>query len=62
MKHRGSSLADEQYVDLFGKPGEFQNHHNVYDREGESCRRCRHTVVRQRFSNRSTFFCDACQI
>ncbi len=62
VKHRGSSLADEQYVDLFGQPGEFQNHHNVYDREGESCRRCRHTVVRQRFSNRSTFFCDACQI
>ncbi len=62
VKHRGSSLADEQYVDLFGKPGGFQRHHNVYDREGESCRRCRHTVVRQRFSNRSTFFCDACQI
>lgn len=62
VKHRGSSLADEQYVDLFGKPGAFQHHHNVYDREGESCRRCRHTVVRQRFSNRSTFFCDACQI
>lgn len=62
VKHRGSSLADEQYVDLFGKPGGFQHHHNVYDREGESCRRCRHTVVRQRFSNRSTFFCDACQI
>ena len=62
VKHRGSSLADEQYVDLFGKPGGFQRLHNVYDREGESCRRCRHTVVRQRFSNRSTFFCDACQI
>jgi len=62
VKHRGSSLADAQYVDLFGKPGEFQHHHNVYDREGESCNRCRHTVVRQRFSNRSTFFCDACQI
>lgn len=62
VKHRGSSLSDEQYVDLFGKPGDFQHHHNVYDREGESCRRCRHPVVRQRFSNRSTFFCDACQV
>jgi len=62
VKHRGSSLADQQYVDLFGKPGSYQQHHNVYDREGESCRRCRHTVVRRRFSNRSTFFCEACQI
>lgn len=62
VKHRGSSLADEQYVDLFGKPGGFQEHHCVYDREGEACPRCRHPVVRQRWSNRSTFFCEACQV
>ena len=36
MKYRGSSLADEQYVDLFGKPGEYQHHHQVYGREGEA--------------------------
>ena len=34
VKYRGSSLADEQYVDLFGKPGEYQHHHQVYAREG----------------------------
>ena len=34
VKHRGSSLADEQYVDLFGRPGEYQQFHNVYAREG----------------------------
>ena len=38
VKYRGSSLADEQYVDLFGKPGEYQHHHKVYAREGEACR------------------------
>lgn len=62
VKYRGSSLADEQYVDLFGRPGEFQEHHCVYGREGEACPRCRHPVVRQRWSNRSTFFCEACQV
>ena len=62
VKHRGSSLADEQYVDLYGKPGEFQFHHNVYAREGESCPRCRHTIVRLRVGGRSTFFCEACQV
>ena len=62
VKHRGSSLADEQYVDLFGKPGEFQHHHNVYAREGEACPRCRHVIVRERVSGRSTFFCAACQV
>ncbi len=41
VKYRGSSLADEGYVDLFGKPGGYQDHHQVYGREGESCNRCR---------------------
>src|SRR6266516_4431009 len=58
VKHRGSSLADEQYVDLNGKPGEYQLHHKVYAREGESCRRCRQPIVRQRIGGRSTFFCE----
>jgi formamidopyrimidine-DNA glycosylase len=62
VKYRGSSLADEQYVDLFGKPGEYQDHHQVYGREGESCVRCRRPIQRARYSNRSTFYCDACQV
>ncbi len=62
VKHRGSSLADEQYVDLFGHPGDYQHHHQVYDREGQACPRCRRTVHRARFANRSTFYCEACQV
>jgi formamidopyrimidine-DNA glycosylase len=62
VKHRGSSLADEQYVDLFGRPGEYQQFHNVYAREGQACPRCRHVVVRERYAGRSTFYCDACQV
>jgi len=62
VKYRGSSLADEQYVDLFGKPGGYQEHHQVYGREGQACRRCRRPIHRARYSNRSTFYCDACQV
>jgi formamidopyrimidine-DNA glycosylase len=62
VKFRGSSLADEQYVDLFGKPGEYQQYHQVYDREGEACQRCRRPIHRARYSNRSTFYCEACQV
>jgi formamidopyrimidine-DNA glycosylase len=62
VKYRGSSLADEQYVDLFGRPGDYQQYHQVYDREGESCQRCRRPIHRARYSNRSTFFCEACQV
>ena len=62
VKYRGSSLADEGYVDLFGKPGEYQEHHQVYGREGQACMRCRRPIQRARYSNRSTFYCDACQV
>jgi formamidopyrimidine-DNA glycosylase len=62
IKHRGSSLADEQYRDLFGAVGEYQSQHKVYDREGQPCRRCRSPVVRVKVGGRSTFFCGQCQV
>ena len=62
VKYRGSTLEDEQYVDLFGKPGDYQQHHAVYARDGEYCRRCRHLIRRERYGGRSTFYCEACQV
>jgi formamidopyrimidine-DNA glycosylase len=62
IKHRGSTLADEQYRDLFGEAGDYQGSHQVYDREGQPCRRCRNQIVRVRVGGRSTFFCEHCQI
>ncbi|HVX23617.1 MAG TPA: bifunctional DNA-formamidopyrimidine glycosylase/DNA-(apurinic or apyrimidinic site) lyase [Acidimicrobiales bacterium] len=62
IKHRGSSLADEQYRDLFGEIGDYQGSHQVYDREGQPCRRCRNPIVRVKFAGRSTFYCEHCQI
>ena len=62
VKHRGSSLADQQYRDLFGVIGGYQTEHRVYAREGLPCVRCRKTVVRHKWSGRSTFLCGACQV
>lgn len=62
IKHRGSSLSDEQYVDLKGRPGGYQELHQVYAREGEACRRCRTTIVRSKFQQRSTYYCEQCQV
>lgn len=62
IKHRGSSLADQQYRDLFGAIGEFQLQHNVYDREGQPCRRCRGPIVRVKANGRSAFLCERCQV
>ncbi|MDQ4133494.1 MAG: bifunctional DNA-formamidopyrimidine glycosylase/DNA-(apurinic or apyrimidinic site) lyase [Actinomycetota bacterium] len=62
IKHRGSSLPDEQYRDLFGELGEYQTMHKVYNREGQPCRRCRSTVVKVKVNGRSAFLCEQCQV
>ena len=62
VKRRGSSLADEQYRDLFGEVGDYQGQHQVYDREGLPCRRCRNSIVRSKTGGRSTFYCEHCQV
>jgi formamidopyrimidine-DNA glycosylase len=62
VDHRGSTLADLQYRDMEGDMGDFQRFHKVYGREGQSCIRCRATIVRQQAAGRSTFFCPNCQI
>jgi formamidopyrimidine-DNA glycosylase len=62
VKLRGSSLADEQYRDLYGETGDFQGQHQVYDREGQACRRCRNAVVKVKVNGRSAFLCEHCQI
>ncbi|MEA2843058.1 MAG: formamidopyrimidine-DNA glycosylase [Actinomycetota bacterium] len=62
IKHRGSSLSDETYRDLFGALGDYQKEHKVYDREGQACRRCRSTVVRVKINGRSAFLCEQCQV
>jgi formamidopyrimidine-DNA glycosylase len=62
IRYRGSSLADEQYRDLFGRIGRYQEHHKVYAREGRPCVRCATPVERVRSGGRSSFFCPSCQI
>ena len=62
IKHGGSTLSDEQFVDIFGKPGGYQAFHEVYDREGEPCRRCRTPIIKVKHQQRSTYYCEHCQI
>jgi formamidopyrimidine-DNA glycosylase len=59
---RGSSLTDDQYVDLYGQPGTFTAQHQVYGRAGQACHRCRHIIEKARWQGRSTFYCPACQV
>ena len=58
---RGSSLRDQQYVDLYGNTGGAQLALHAYDREHQPCHRCEHPIKRMSFGGRSTFFCPHCQ-
>lgn len=61
IRYRGTTLDDEAYVDLFGKPGEFQSELKVYGRKGLACRRCRTPIDSVKISGRTSYFCPQCQ-
>ena len=61
VEARGSSLADAQYVDLYGRPGRFQHQHAVHARSGKPCRHCGAAVTRQRLGGRFGYWCPRCQ-
>jgi formamidopyrimidine-DNA glycosylase len=61
IRYRGTTLPDEAYVDLYGKPGEYQGELKVYGRKGQPCRRCRTPIESVRVGNRTSYFCPQCQ-
>jgi formamidopyrimidine-DNA glycosylase len=61
IKHGGSTLDDEQFVDPDGKPGNYQQFHQVYNREGLACFQCRQPIRRETVRGRSTFYCEKCE-
>jgi formamidopyrimidine-DNA glycosylase len=61
IRFRGTTLGDEAYVDLYGKPGEYQHELKVYGRRGLPCRRCRTPIQVVKYSGRNSYFCPQCQ-
>jgi formamidopyrimidine-DNA glycosylase len=59
---RGSSLKDEQYRDLMGEMGSYQRRHNVYDRAGQPCKRCKTPISKITFGARVAYCCEGCQV
>jgi formamidopyrimidine-DNA glycosylase len=62
IKYRGTSLDGDGFVDLAGKPGEYQHHLKVYDLEKDACRRCRMPIVKLRAGGLTTYLCEQCQV
>lgn len=56
----GSSLRD--FFGADGNPGYFQQTYFVYGRTGEPCRICKQPILNIRLGQRSTFYCQHCQV
>ena len=62
IKKGGSSIRN--FKNTEGQKGNFQDSFKVYQRDGLNCRRigCKGIITKKTISNRSTFFCNTCQI
>lgn len=58
---KGGTSFDSLYVNVNGESGYFDRSLDAYGREGENCRRCGAVMRREKFMNRSSFYCPRCQ-
>lgn len=58
---QGGTSFDSLYVNVNGESGYFDRSLDAYGREGEPCRRCGALMRRDKFMNRSSFYCPRCQ-
>lgn len=68
VKYRGSTVLEESglpgnhYLLPFGEPGQYQNHHNVFRRDGQLSPRSRRPIVRAKYRGRWTYYCEQSQV
>jgi len=57
----GDSMSDYRNID--GQKGNFQNHHNVYQKKGDLCGKngCHGVIIRKVINGRSAHFCNSHQ-
>jgi len=58
VKHRGTTLADGVFVDVFGAAGGYSEYLEVYERAGLRSRNGRGEVQKLRTSGQTHFYCD----
>jgi len=58
---QGGTSFDSLYVNVNGQSGYFDRSLDAYGRDGKPCRRCGAVIRREKFMNRSSFYCPRCQ-
>lgn len=62
VKYGGTTLDDDGWVSLSGAPGEYAQYLTVYKRDGEMSPRARGPIVKSRFGNGYTYYCEQTQV
>ncbi len=62
VKYRGSTVEGSAYLDVFGEPGSYQEHHAVYQKDGELSPRNRKPISKTKFAGEWTYFCAESQV
>lgn len=62
LKHGGTTLGEDGFTDVHGKPGGYQELLAVYGREGQMSPRARGPIVKARFGTGVTYYCDQTQM
>jgi formamidopyrimidine-DNA glycosylase len=62
LKAGGTTTAANEFTDLNGNPGSFQDQLEVWGRDGQPCRRCRASVVLEKFEGKPCYRCTECQV
>jgi formamidopyrimidine-DNA glycosylase len=59
IEHRGSTLPDRMYVDIFGNEGSHQKYFRVYSKD--NCPECETKIEYIKLNGRGTYYCPTCQ-
>lgn len=62
VKYGGTTIGDDGWVSLSGAPGDYGQFIAVYRRDGEMSPRARGPIVKSRFGNGYTYYCEQTQV
>jgi len=60
IENCGTTFSDFQQTT--GELGNYQNFLKVYNQQGQPCRRCKASIIKEMQAGRSTFYCESCQV
>lgn len=58
IKYRGTTLEDRPWADVFGEPGIYDQHLQVFGKDGELSPRSRSPIQKAKFKGNVTYFCE----